>query len=222
MVAEFNRRYLNQIEGFEFIAIANCFENAIDILHKTQINLILLDIFMPGINGLKLLEHLRKSNDEVDVIVLSAASDMYTIKKSLQYGAVDYLIKPFEFERFNEALCSFRERQNFIKNNNAINQDKLDHHILKKEQPIIKLLPKGLNKNTLKRTWTSIQSMNYEYFSTEEIAKIIGISRVSMRKYLDFLYKKEILYMDNQYGGIGRPIYKYKLANSNSSFLDYY
>lgn len=222
MVAKFNKQYLSQIDGFDFVAIATCFENAIDILQKTEIDFILLDIFMPDINGLKLLQHLRKINKEVDVIVVSAASDMYTIKKAFQYGVVDYLIKPFEFERFNEALCLYRERQSFMNNNNAISQKELDKHILNKEQPIVNQLPKGLDKNTLKKTWISIQNMNTQSFSTEEIAKIIGISRVSMRKYLSFLLEKEILSMNVEYGTVGRPIYKYRIVTFDSSFLDYF
>ena len=222
MVAKFNKQYLSQIDGFKFIAIAPCFETATDILLKNDINLILLDIFMPGINGLKLLEHLRKINKEVDVIIVSAASDMYTIKKAFQHGVVDYLIKPFEFERFNEALCSYREKQSFMKNNNSICQKELDQHILNKEKPLINQLPKGVDKNTLKKTWMSIQNMNFRSFSTEEIAKIVGISRVSMRKYLSFLLQKDILSMNAEYGTVGRPIYKYRCVSNDSSFLDYF
>lgn len=222
MVAKFNKQYLSQINGFEVVEIAACFKDAIEILQNIEINLILLDIFMPDINGLKLLEHLRKTNKEVDVIIVSAASDMYTIKKAFQYGVVDYLIKPFEFERFNEALCLYREKQSFMKNNNAINQKELDQHILNKEQPIINQLPKGIDKNTLKKTWTSIQAMNSQSFSTEEIAKILGISRVSMRKYLNFLLEKEILSMNTEYGAVGRPIYKYRCFSLDNSFLDYF
>jgi len=221
MVAQFNKQYLGQIDGFEFIAIASCFKSAIDILKNNNVNLILLDIFMPNINGLKLLEHLRKINKEVDVIIVSAASDMHTIKKAFQYGVADYLIKPFEFDRFNESLCSYREKQNFMKNNNAVSQKQLDQHILNKQQPIVNLLPKGIDKNTLKKTWTSIQNMNSQSFSTEEVAKIIGISRVSMRKYLVFLLEKEILSINIEYGTVGRPIYHYRCVNSDSSFLDY-
>ncbi|GAA3321390.1 hypothetical protein GCM10020331_037020 [Ectobacillus funiculus] len=41
---------------------------------------------------------------------ITAASDMERIQTALRYGAVDYLIKPFEFERFNEALSAYREK----------------------------------------------------------------------------------------------------------------
>ena len=88
---------------------------AVKVLKTSDIQLILLDIYMPGLSGLELLSQVRKMGKEVDIIIVSAACDIQTIKKSLQYGAVDYLIKPFEFDRFNSALYAYREAQNFIK-----------------------------------------------------------------------------------------------------------
>ena len=109
MVAEFNKRYLNQVEGFKLKAVARSFEEAIEVLKTKDIQLILLDIFMPGLSGLELLSQIRKTDSEVDVIIVSAACDIQTIKKALKYGAVDYLIKPFEFERFNSALICLQK-----------------------------------------------------------------------------------------------------------------
>lgn len=105
MVAEFNKHYLEQIGGFALRGIAASVDEGLKLLEKKEIDLILLDIFMPGLSGLELLSQIRKMGKGVDVIVVSAAADSYSIKKALQYGAVDYLIKPFEFERFREARC---------------------------------------------------------------------------------------------------------------------
>lgn len=222
MIAEFNKRYLNQIEGFELTAIANSFKEAISIIQQKDINLILLDIFMPGMNGLDLLGHIRKIHKEVDVIIVTAACDICTIKKAMHYGVIDYLIKPFEFERFNSALSAYRETQSFIHDRNALSQKELDAHILNKDHALVCQLPKGLDKNTLKNVWTSIQEIGGNTFSTEEIAKIVGISRVSMRKYLDFLKQIEVLHMQVEYGSVGRPIYKYRCINEEYNFLSYY
>lgn len=219
MVAEFNKRYLNQIDGFELAAIANSFDAAISVIKQQEINLILLDIFMPGMNGLDLLAYIRKIDNEVDVILVTAACDVSTIKKAMHYGVIDYLIKPFEFERFNTSLRAYSETRNFINKRNKLNQQELDEHIFNKEIFTTPQLPKGLDKNTLKNVWTNIQKINGKTFSTEEMAKIVGISRVSMRKYLEFLKNIEVLDMKVEYGSIGRPIYRYKCINSESNFL---
>src|SRR5881392_588304 len=143
MVAEFNKRYLEQVQGFALIAMAASVDEAIKIIEKVEIDLILLDIFMPGKQGLDLLTYLREKEKEIDAIIISAASDMERIKKALRYGAVDYLIKPFEFERFNRALVSYKDQSRLIQTQQLINQDVLDQQLLhREEKPIIEELPK--------------------------------------------------------------------------------
>ena len=149
---------------------------------------------MPGKLGLELLTYLRENEKETDVIIISAASDMERIKKALRYGAVDYLIKPFEFERFSRALVAYKDQTKFIQTQHVINQNVLDHQILHREdKPLIEDLPKGLTKDTLKQIWETIQELKNVPFSTEDVVKVVGISRVSVRKYLNFLKEMGIL-----------------------------
>ena len=127
MVAELNRYYLEQVGGFQLVHIASSGAEALDFLNKTKVDLILLDIFMPGINGLEFLARLRKMENEADVIIVSASTDSHSIRKALQYGAVDYLIKPFEYERFYEALTAYKKRQ-LLMQNKALSQKDLDKY----------------------------------------------------------------------------------------------
>jgi two-component system, CitB family, response regulator MalR len=223
MVAKFNKYYLEQVGGFSLKGVASSAEEAFKVLHKEKIDLILLDIYMPGIDGLQLLAELRKMDKSIDVIVISAARDSLSIKKAIQYGAADYLIKPFEFQRFSSALCAYRDREKFIKNQELLSQEDLDNHFLNKEQGSNLIeFPKGLAKDTLKLVWDAILQMDETVFSTEEIAEVLGISRVSIRKYLNFLeeigsIKKEVIY-----GSLGRPTYKYKRVKSNDSVIKDY
>ena len=90
MVAEFNKSYLAKVNGFQLTAMARSVEDAIRIIENQDFDLILLDIFMPGKQGLELLIFLREKEKETDVIIISAASDMNRIQKALRYGAVDY------------------------------------------------------------------------------------------------------------------------------------
>jgi CitB family two-component system response regulator MalR len=210
MVAEINKRYLSQVDGFKLAASAKSVQEAINILKEIDIDLILLDIFMPGQLGLELLTYLRKDEMEVDVIIISAASDMNRIKKALRYGVFDYLIKPFEFERFNDALVSYQEQNKFIHTQEVVSQKELDSLLLRKdESAVIEELPKGLTKDTLKQIWEAIQEIKEGPFSTDEIAHIVGVSRVSARKYLNFLKDVGILDVKVIYGTIGRPVYQH-------------
>lgn len=223
MVAEFNKRYLEQIEGFQLQAVVSSVDEALAILDRQEIDLILLDIFMPGRNGLDLLSEIREKGEGVDVILITAASDIQSVKKALRYGAVDYLIKPFEFERFRAALSAYREEVQFMKELETLSQEELDKRLLHKEQPIMPAeLPKGLMRNTLKTVWETIQDRQGAPFSTEELANRVGISRVSMSKYLKFLVDIGAVEVEISYGSVGRPVYKYRSVDSKSGLLKTY
>lgn len=223
MVAEFNKIYLEQVGGYVLVAIAPHVKSALEYLAAHPIDLILLDIYMSGINGLELLTKIRETGKNVDVIVISAARDVASIKKALQYGAVDYLIKPFEFDRFKSALSGYRESVELTKSQKQISQDELDRIILHKEHLTEHTgLPKGLTKTTLKQVWENVLDFQDEAFSTEELACRIGISRVSLRKYLNFLNEIGILDVEVHYGSIGRPVYQHKLILSKIHLIKSY
>jgi len=222
MVAEFNKRYVDLVTGFQVESVVHSASEALKRLETEDIDLILLDIFMPGMNGLDFLVNLRQVGKGVDVIVITAACDSNNIKKALQFGAVDYIIKPFEFERLNAALLAYNGLVLLMEDHGRINQAELDQCILYKEQPLSTELPKGIDKNTLAVTWEKIKISDQSLFSTEEIAKDVGISRVSMRKYLEFLRQIGTLKLELIYGTVGRPVYKYRRINSVNNFLQRY
>lgn len=222
MVAEINRRYVELVEGFKIEAVVHSSNEAFELLGKVEIDLILLDIFMPGITGLDLLVQLRQAGKGVDVIVISAACDRQSIKKALQFGATDYIIKPFEFERLNTALLTYKGLANLMDEQDNLSQVELDQCMLYKEQPTVTQLPKGIDRNTLTIVWEQIKLLDKELFSTEEMAKYIGVSRVSMRKYLEFMRQIGVLKLELIYGTVGRPIYKYRCIDSVNNFIQRY
>ncbi|MGG1617326.1 two-component system response regulator DcuR [Paenibacillus sp. NRS-1782] len=212
MVAEFNRKYTEQVEGFRCGGWATSVEDAKEFLEEQAIDLILLDVYMQKSNGLDLLAFIRETGINVDVIVISAASDMNSIKKAMNFGAVDYLIKPFHFNRFLEALTGYREHVSIVRERSLLSQEELDRLLYHKSSTKeLARLPKGVTKSTLAMIWNCIRQHEAMLFSTEDIAEGAGISRVSMRKYLAFLTEIEALAMETIYGTIGRPVYQYRI-----------
>ncbi|MFC0560588.1 response regulator [Halalkalibacter alkalisediminis] len=210
MVAEFNKRYLNEVEGYELAAMAKSFTEAMEVIKTVDIDLLLLDIYMAGKNGLELLQHIRTKNKwKIDVILVTAADDVDSIQTALRYGAVDYIIKPFEFERFNQALTTYREKYHLLNKQNSFNQAELDRKILHQNESKHASLPKGLTPNTLKVIVDAILEKRDEPFSTDEIAERVQVSRVSVRKYIKFLKEMGVLGERMTYGAIGRPVYLY-------------
>ncbi|PFN26002.1 response regulator [Bacillus cereus] len=218
MVAMLNTHYLEQVGGFELVHAVKSVKEAIKVLEKSRVDLVLLDIFMPEEPGFELLMHIRNQEKEIDIMMISAVHDMGSIKKALQYGVVDYLIKPFTFERFKEALTVYREKLTFMKEQPKISQSELDSLILQKEKrapAVTKELPKGLTKQTLQLIWQKIESLNGQAFTTNEMAKLVGVSRVSIRKYVMFLTEIEVLENEMVYQHVGRPVSKLRCIDQN-------
>jgi response regulator of citrate/malate metabolism len=226
MVAEFNKQYLKKIAGFILVGIAHSVNEATKIINNQKVDLVLLDIYMPGENGLTLLSKIRKEKKELDVILITAASDVDKIQTGLRYGAVDYLIKPFEFKRFHQALISYKEKYLYLNQQTKMNQKDLDELLLVKQDELvtakpIKPLPKGLSRETLKVVFSAIKKQANFPFTTDEMAEITDISRVSIRKYLKFLSEVHVIDETLTYG-IGRPIYSYMYNEENESILKHY
>lgn len=82
-------------EGFEVTLCPNG-QEAMDATFEAQFDLYLLDINVPLIDGLSLLNELRRSNDQTPAIYLTSHHDISTLTKAFKYGADDYLKKPFD------------------------------------------------------------------------------------------------------------------------------
>ncbi|WP_189029809.1 response regulator [Paenibacillus albidus] len=223
MVSEMNKFYLQQVEGFRAEGWASSADEALNLLAKNVYDLILLDIYMKESNGLELLSEIRQSGLRVDVIVISAASDKESIQESLQNGAVDYLIKPFEFSRFRAALNGYKEQIRLFRSRNQLNQSELDKlSRFKHERKVSQELPKGFTRQTLQNVWRAVESCACELFSAEDISVLSGISRVSVGKYLVELMELGVLEMDRVYGSVGRPVQKYRIAPNGRSLITQY
>ncbi|MEJ8305585.1 response regulator [Saccharibacillus sacchari] len=223
MVAEMNRFYLEKVDGFRFGAWAPSPEEALKLLDREPFGLVLLDLYMKQENGLELLAEMRQREWPVDVIVISAASDKGSIQRALQNGVVDYLIKPFEFGRFRDALVAYRERHLLLRDRSSLDQAELDALTRRTaETPSAAQLPKGFTRQTLRAIWQAIEASTGESFSSEEISASTGISRVSVGKYLSGLAEMNVLEMDQTYGTIGRPVQRYRVVAGGRSLIAAY
>ena len=226
MVAELNRMYIGQVQGFTCCGTASTLQQAKEFLFNSdiQVDLVLLDIYMQQENGLDLLPVLRTAQSSVEVIIISSAADAENIKTSLHYGVVDYLIKPFQFPRFEEALTSWRQKKSLMDNQHYYQQSDVDLliHGNPTTQHDNKRLPKGLTPQTLRTLCQWIDAHPGYEFSTDELAAEVNISRVSCRKYLIWLAQINILFTSIHYGATGRPVYRYRLQPEYHSLLQQY
>ncbi|MEG2738232.1 response regulator [Clostridium sp.] len=210
MVALINKRYVEMINGFKVIGTVANKEGLIQFLNREDVALILMDVYLPKENGIDILRSVRELGYVTEVIMMTAADSSDDIRKAFAYGAVDYLIKPFEFERFKEAIEKYNKKLELFETKKIVQKD-LDK--LYSQEEVIKSngesLPKGINKKTLNKIYEIIEEEKREYWTIRQISEKTGVSNVTIKKYVDYLESIDKAVVTIDYGNIGRPEYKY-------------
>lgn len=209
MVALINRKYVELIEGFKVLATVDTEKKIISLLDKEKIDLILLDVYLPQESGIEILKNLRDKGYLVDIIMITAANKVEEIKKAFAYGVIDYLIKPFEFDRFKEAIDKYLVKNSILTKEKKLDQKELDIISRKNKKEEFIEIPKGLSEKTLRKVISLIETDKLRQWTIREIAADLGISNVSIKKYMDYLEKIKKVNVTSQYGNVGRPEYKY-------------
>lgn len=98
------------IDGY---AVDTCYDglDAYEQLLVENYDLVVLDLNLPNIDGIEILEKIRKINNEIKILILSARTSVYDKVKGLDLGANDYLAKPFDFEELEARIRSLLRRK---------------------------------------------------------------------------------------------------------------
>lgn len=213
MVQRINEEFLNKIEGFSCVACFDQVSNAMAYLSEEKVDLVLLDIYFQDAQGVDLLKWIRKEDLDVDVIMITADKSSHAVELTRRYGVIDYLVKPFKFERFKEAIERY-----------AALVDKSDQKTMLTQEEINQLLhvptqsPKEEAKNlTLEMVYKFLKDHVNSGYTATEIAQKLGISRITARRYLEELEMQGIVKLELVYGGVGRPqnLYHYVQSKGN-------
>ncbi len=100
--------YALRRRGFEMIEAHDAFEG-LEIIETQVVDLVLLDVMMPKMDGLTMLRHLREKNEDLRVIVMTALTTPETAISALREQACDFLAKPFDMEELFSAINSVFE-----------------------------------------------------------------------------------------------------------------
>ncbi len=214
MVAEINNQFAQKTPGIQIAATFHNGTDALNFLLETHVDLLLLDLYMPGFSGLELLRALRRRSKDVDVIMITAANDTESIREALQLGITDYLIKPFKYERFAQALDKYLLKHKFIENGTAFTQsdlDKLLHTGQVSEKAKEIELQKGLQRKTLDLVINCLKAHKGEYLTSEFIASSVNLSQVTTRRYLNYLVETDTIKSRIDYSTGGRPCMEYMI-----------
>ena len=210
MVALINKRFLENMGFKDILGPVQTEEEIIKVLDKENIDLILLDVYLPKKNGIDILKSLRYKKYLTDVIMITAANSVEEVKRAFAYGVTDYLVKPFEFERFEEAVNKYKQKNNLLNKREALSQQDID--VISKSLEEKVELPKGLNQKTLDRVMEFLKENQVKVWTLREIAYELKISNVTIKKYMDYLEDVKKVNVTLTSGNVGRPEYKYTLG----------
>lgn len=213
MVAAINKKYLLRNEDVNVAKIFSNGHDALQYLEANPVDLALVDVYMPQLSGIDLLRLIREKQISVDVIMITAANDSQSIDIALKLGIIDYLIKPFEFDRFQQAIQKYFAKINFMdkKMDSLVSQTELDQMLNKTSILQHSSLEKGMQQKTLDLIRHFMEKHRGMTFSNDQIAQQIGLSRVTVHRYLNFLESQKLVDSSIDYETKGRPGIKYTM-----------
>ncbi len=207
MVAKVHSRFVDRTPGFTVVGAVHTGAGALEAAHALQPDLILLDIYLPDMTGLDVLTRLREQAPDVDVLVISAAREVETVRRALRGGIVHYLLKPFTYEDLRERLEHYRSAHLTLAEAGTARQADVDRVFGMPGAPD-RSLPKGLSVETAQLVEQALRDSTRD-MSASECASVLGLSRVSARRYLEHFATLGKADVRLRYGGQGRPERRY-------------
>lgn len=211
ITAEANRVFVERVPGFRVVGVVRSGGEALRFLGKHSVDLILLDLYLPDMHGLEVCRTLRGAGILCDVIVITSARDLSVVRSAVSVGVAHYLLKPFTFAALSEKLRQYAQfRSSLNVSGEASGQGEVDSAFAALRGPVRSHLPKGMSQATLEMVVGELRKAP-DGLSAQAVGSAIGISRVTARRYLEYLIEMGIARRVPQYGGLGRPELLYRL-----------
>jgi DNA-binding NarL/FixJ family response regulator len=197
LIAEGIRKALEETGDFEVVGEANTGSQVLPLVRRTNPDLVILDLRMPGVDGLTNLEQIREQHPNVKVVVLSMSTDPSVIQAALKRGASAYVVKSVNPMDLPSVLRQAVEGTVF----SAVGLDEggesesvRDLGLTSREVTIIQALSRGLSNQAIgKELWVAEQTVK---FHLTNIYRKLGVAN-----------RTEAVRLAYQHGLIENPLY---------------
>ncbi|MFI6443960.1 response regulator [Kitasatospora sp. NPDC050543] len=202
--------YVQREPGFRAVGTAHTCAQALRLLERARaagrpVDLTLLDLHLPDGHGLQLCRTLRAAGHSTDVIAVTSARELATVRQAVSAGVVQYLLKPFSGAALHDRLERYaRYRDSLARVGEATGQDEVDQAFAVLRTPERTALPKGLSAPTLEAVATVLRAADAG-LSAAAAGTAAGVSRITARRYLEHLVDTGLAVREPQYGQVGRP-----------------
>jgi response regulator of citrate/malate metabolism len=214
VLAVAHQAFTQRVTGFTVIGTTHLGTEALRIEATQPVDLLLLDVNLPDISGIDVCRALRGRRSEVDVIAVTSARDLETVRRAVSLGVTQYLLKPFSFASFRDKLQAYAEyRRRTAEAPGVLAQHDVDDAFSAlREEARAPALPKGLTDATLAAVVALLCSRERQ--SAAQVAIDVGISVQTARRYLAYLASQRLCARMPAYGGAGRPEHVYTWTGS--------
>ncbi|GAA4775684.1 MULTISPECIES: response regulator [Streptomyces] len=212
VAADAHAQYVGRVPGFRVAGVARSRAEAVRVLERTPVDLLLLDLYLPDGHGLHLVRSLRAAGHGADVIAVTSARDLAVVREGVSLGVVQYVLKPFTFATLRDRLGRYAEFRAAA--GEASGQEEVDRALSALRSPgTAATVPKGLSAPTLEAVARALRDTP-EGLTAAGAAGALGMSRITARRYLEHLVASGRAARAPQYGQVGRPELQYRWLSS--------
>jgi len=206
-VAGVHAAYVQKVPGFSVVGEAHSAAAMFEAIGNGAVDLVLLDLYLPDLHGLECLRRLRAAGVAgVDVIVITAANDVTSVRAAMQGGALHYLLKPFDFGALRDKLLAYHAMRNELAHVRQADQRDVDRLFGAVASPGFR---PGTAANHTLQAVEAVLAGGEDDMSANEVAERLGISRATAQRYLARLEALSRATVRPRYGKAGRPENRY-------------
>ncbi len=211
VAADAHVAYVGRVRGFAVRGRALDGASAIRLLRdpSCEIDLVLLDMYLPDMHGLDVVRAMRTAGHRADVIAVTSARDLTVVRAAVSQGIVQYLLKPFTFAALRDKLERYAAYRLQVGGEVASSQQEVDRVLATLRGSDSSSLPKGMSPESLEAV-VAVLRPSGESLSATEVAALVGASRVTARRYLEYLAYSALVIRRSRYGSAGRPEVEYQ------------
>jgi len=210
VVAQVHAQMVDRVDGFRTVGVAHDGQGALTRARGGDVDLVLLDLTMPGMDGIEVCRRLHALPRIPDIVVVTAVRDMETVRAAVTHGAMLYLVKPFTFSTLKARLLQYASFRQAAAVREAVDQRDIDDALATLRPPAQVPVPKTLSPESLD-TVRAVLREAPEGLTAVEVAERTGMARVTARRYLEHLTSIEVCVREPVYGRAGRPLLRYRM-----------
>jgi response regulator of citrate/malate metabolism len=214
-------QYIERVPGFAVVGHVRTGAEALQRLSSDRVGLVLMDIYLPDMSGLDVLRRMRWTGDMTDVVAVTRARDLSVVRAAVSFGAIQYLLKPFTFATVRQRLERYQLYRSVLpEDEHRLAQHEIDQLLRGPRGIGMDDLPKGISPESLRAVVSALEQAGPDTgASAVEVADSSGTSRVTARRYLEYLHACGVVVRGARYGGAGRPEVEYRLRPSEHDDL---